>query len=208
MLFDYHNGTLESDKERNLSYKFFAGYFFNELLQGYERRFEEFYRLLCSNPVYAKGRRAPCIFCPSTTHVSFDVHAYLLNPRADNGELADVLLYDGANRAMIAIEVKFLEDWDFKKDVEGNAKRIAGIVGCTTGLQVIQCLLLTEEKWINGRRKKNQPGNQFSKLEASNGIDIVVITWEQLVPLCDNPGVHAYLERVLRMSKQQFRLWS
>jgi len=208
MLFDCRSGVVESDKERNLSYKFFAGYFFNELIQGYEKRLKDFHHLICNTPVYAKGQRPPCGLCPSSTHVSFDVRAYLMNPKGDNGEFADVLLYDDINRAMIAIEVKFLQDWTFKKDVEGNARRLAGIVGCNAGLKVIQRLLLKEEKWTRVRQMQNHSGSQFSKLQADTNISMVVITWEQLVLLCDDPSVRAHLERLLRMSEQQFRLWT
>ncbi len=50
MLFDYGKNILESEKERNLYYKFFAGYFFNELIEGYQDRLMGFLTLLQLNP--------------------------------------------------------------------------------------------------------------------------------------------------------------
>ena len=44
MLFEPKLDIIESEKERNLYYKFFAGYFFNELVPIYEQRVTNFFK--------------------------------------------------------------------------------------------------------------------------------------------------------------------
>ena len=63
---------IESEKERNLCTKFFAGYFFNEFTPGYSKRIALFNRYIQE----AAGRDDLRVEAP---HVSFDTHAYLMH---------------------------------------------------------------------------------------------------------------------------------
>ena len=74
----FSNASLiESEKERNLCTKFFAGYFFNEFTAGYAKRIVQFNRYIQE----VTGREDLGIQSP---HISFDTHAYLNDLRHGN----------------------------------------------------------------------------------------------------------------------------
>jgi hypothetical protein len=135
MLFDTPIGKLdaehfESFKERNLYYKFFAGYFANELVKGWENRFMSLVDLVGGK--YGKLGRlvGPLDMNPKHTHLSFDNHIaqYLNGSTTDRGEFSDVFFYDCKTRNGIAIEVKYLSPIG-SKDIYDNPKRWEEIKG-------------------------------------------------------------------------------
>jgi hypothetical protein len=188
----YDESAFESYKERNLYYKFFAGYFFNELISGWEQRLDEFCQLILARSGQPGGIRLSA----ATTHVSFDNHLIqLVKKGVDRGEFADILLLDNHNRVLVGIEAKYLSDWKHDKDIICNAKRLrqAGeILGIST---TIQCLLVSSSKWGNSRQK--------AVLESISP-PIVVVRWEELQKLCTNERVVDYLIRQLqKLSKRK-----
>ena len=129
MLFNHGTDTFESEKERNLYYKFFAGYFFNDLVSGYEKRVKSFYKLLFQEGIDEEDCFGDFVLhegmkIPSAISVTFDFHGYLLEGARDRGELADILIQDHQNNIFIAIEAKSLTDWNYEKDITVNSGRI------------------------------------------------------------------------------------
>gem|GEM_PF-2530701 len=107
---------IESEKERNLCTKFFAGYFFNEFTPGYARRITLFNRYIQE----VSGRDDLRI---ETPHVSFDTHAYLCHERL-RSKLADVLVSDPARQVFLFIETKYLTNWTYAADVAKGLERL------------------------------------------------------------------------------------
>ena len=107
---------IESEKERNLCTKFFAGYFFNEFTAGYSKRIALFNRYIQE----ASGRDNLRIEAP---HVSFDTHAYLMHERL-RSKLSDVLISDPAKQVFLFIETKYLTHWTFAADVAKGLERL------------------------------------------------------------------------------------
>ena len=111
-----NNSLIESEKERNLCTKFFAGYFFNEFTAGYARRIVHFNRYLQE----VTGRDDIAL---QTPHVSFDTHAYLCHERL-RSKLADVLICDPARQTFLFIETKYLTNWSYAADVAKGVERL------------------------------------------------------------------------------------
>ncbi|MGI2214739.1 hypothetical protein [Shewanella oncorhynchi] len=86
MIFNSGPCVLESEKERNLYTKFFAGYFFNEFIDGYDERV-----VWINSYLSKKLNKTVSLQSPS---ISFDNHTYLLDIDSDRGEFADILLHD------------------------------------------------------------------------------------------------------------------
>ena len=107
---------IESEKERNLCTKFFAGYFFNEFTPGYTKRIALFNRYLHE----VTGREDLKIQCPN---VSFDTHAYLCHERL-RSKLADVLVSDAERQVFLFIETKYLSNWTYAADVAKGLERL------------------------------------------------------------------------------------
>jgi len=107
---------IESEKERNLCAKFFAGYFFNEFTPGYSKRIALFNRYIQE----ASGREDLRIEAPS---VSFDTHAYLMHERL-RSKLCDVLVCDSARQVFLFIETKYLTHWTYVADVAKGLERL------------------------------------------------------------------------------------
>ncbi len=201
MLYNVSQHTFESHKERNLYYKFFAGYFLNPLVDTDGDRCKERLDALAKilqAPVWHTGD----VLVPDTLstanhiHVSFDNHAdQIKNLPVDKGEFADILIQgvDSNGRDIfIAIEAKFLSRWKYEKDVIKVNRRIAAIRKALPSARVFRFLLLTEAKWNNVRKKRNQTGSQLALLEEWEG-DLSVILWEQFTSACKNPRVNEWL---------------
>ena len=107
---------IESEKERNLCSKFFAGYFFNEFTAGYSKRIALFNRYIQE----ASGRDDLRIEAPN---VSFDTHAYLMHERL-RSKLSDVLVSDAARQVFLFIETKYLTNWTYAADVAKGLERL------------------------------------------------------------------------------------
>lgn len=205
--------AFESEKERNLYYKFFAGFFFNELVLSYEKRVQAFYNFMFSVPAkhcYGPPFKMPtdAITFPNALSVTFDYHGYLLNEKCNRGELADILIHDQTNGLVFAIEAKFLSDWSFNKDVEGNTKRIelSGIKqGCK---EVYQVLLITRSKLSEVEKKEHVLRSSLAKLNPNESLPypFKIITWQDLISLCGNEKVEKYFEEHVKKDRKSFRL--
>ena len=113
----FSNASLiESEKERNLCTKFFAGYFFNEFTPGYTKRITLFNRYIQE----VTGREDLALHSPN---VSFDTHAYLCHERL-RSKLADVLISDPARQVFLFIETKYLSNWTYAADVAKGLERL------------------------------------------------------------------------------------
>ena len=110
------NSLIESEKERNLCTKFFAGYFFNEFTAGYARRIVHFNRYIQE----VTGRDDLTLQAPQ---LSFDTHAYLCHERL-RSKLADVLICDPARQTFLFIETKYLTNWTYAADVAKGVERL------------------------------------------------------------------------------------
>ena len=116
----FSNASLiESEKERNLCTKFFAGYFFNEFTAGYAKRILHFNRYLQE----VTGRDDLALQAPT---VSFDTHAYLCHERL-RSKLSDVLVSDPARQVFLFIETKYLTNWSYAADVAKAQERLAKV---------------------------------------------------------------------------------
>ena len=111
-----NTSLIESEKERNLCTKFFAGYFFNEFTAGYAKRISHFNRYLQE----VTGREDLIIQSPN---VSFDTHAYLCHERL-RSKLSDVLISDTARQTFLFIETKYLTNWTYAADVAKGLERL------------------------------------------------------------------------------------
>ena len=225
MIFSQHSTNkslevFESYKERNFYYKVFAGYLFNELLPDYEKNKRSFFDLLkCQLNLdgtikYNYGNNTLASGIPLTevlnelrkdkVHVSFDYHLAQLDiPGADRGEVSDIIIW--GKEHFISIEVKYLSDWTYRKDIEQVQQRIVEL-GNKVGKGGIQVLLLSEKKWLNNQKHLAQTGSNLNELMAnSHGLEIplIVLTWEQLAGIVLNEGVKDYVLRQLKRKKKQ-----
>lgn len=187
---------LESDKERNLYFKILGGCVFNELIPDnklgrifidkliskYKCTCNEF-RTNISEDVVEKLHNFNLDF--DSLHVSFDYYAYKAEESSsDKGELADIFI-SGSRPGFIAIEAKFKEDYIFNKDIVLNGNRIYEISELKScfGAQV---LLITNNKWLNSKRKSNQSGSNYNLLEEYitnevNKIPFILLLWEDVL---------------------------
>lgn len=145
----------ESYKERNLYYKLFAGYLFNELLEGAEGQKAGFFQLLGGIVHHADRFRGDkqkineliSGMANEPVSVTFDYHSSQViksHRKEDKGEMSDVLLLSPSY--LISIECKFLEDMKFGKDVEEVQNRIRE-VSTLVGRTPLQVLLIKKSKW-------------------------------------------------------------
>jgi hypothetical protein len=191
MVFDISENAFESEKERNLYTKFFAGYFLNEFISGYETRLSLLNELLTekfNKPITLKS-----------PHLSFDNHAYLLLDEGNHGEFADVLLHDYKNNVMVAIEVKFLSDLDVKKDCGENLKRIEEIRKKYPCLKIHFLLLISEKKWQRVEQMYNHPNSNFKKYKDEFKNEVPILYWEELLPLCSEQKVCDFMNKRLEL---------
>ena len=200
MLFDIDNVKFESERERNLYYKFFAGYFFNELVTDIQVRLNCFKEMI-QEALMSTGK-APLpekSFLLDNTHISFDNHAYsIIGNKSDKGEFADVMIYDKRYKYIIAIEVKYLTNYKANKDVVKNIERLEALANELKWTGVVPCLLLTNTKNLNAKRKINQTGSNYKKLLDYGSKGPVVLEWERFLDCCADPIVKEYLKYQLR----------
>ena len=149
MLFTTKNDDFESEKERNLYYKLFAGYLFNELVTGVEGRLAAFADIINSSPRRGQAASTKSVMLSiAATHISFDNHAYLFADLAlDRGEFADILLHDRSNQVVVPIEAKVYSNWSYDKDVLANERRLQAIEAQMPGTHFVPCLLVTSKRW-------------------------------------------------------------
>lgn len=207
MLFSFGEDIVESEKERNLYYKFFAGYYFNELVSGWEDRLHRFTAYVQESYVHkAPSLSRPIVLRPESTHVSFDCHAYLLDRTSDRGEFADIMLYDMESKCLVAIEAKFLSDWNFEKDIKGNGTRLNALrKNLPDDTQVIQCLLVTRTKWESVQAMVNHPASNFKNYNRDDN-RVVLLFWENLFRECTDDRVRSFFDQHILRRRSEFRL--
>jgi hypothetical protein len=204
MIFKY-NEDLESYKERNFYYKVFAGYLFNELLPEYKANKAAFFDLLIRNEGAKKLKvgdtmlnQALSELSTNEIQVTFDFHPkQIIKDYSDHGESSDIIIW--GDRYFISIEVKYLSDWSFKKDITEVQKRIMD-VGNKVNKQGIQVLLIKETKFENAKSKLNQLGSNLNELQKAINelkVPILIITWEQIKGLIPTEKVTKYIEMQL-----------
>ena len=185
MIFRAGNKILESEKERNLYTKFFAGYYLNELISGYSERVEklsEYTSEKCGINIRLE-----------TPLVSFDNHAYLLVNDSDKGEFADILLHDMNSRIIIAIEAKYLSNWDGNNDLRNNIKRISLIKEKYPNYTLIFMLLVSKTKWEAVKKMKKHKNSNYIKYINEYAKNVAVLFWEDLVNFCSDDSVKNYM---------------
>lgn len=193
----------ESYKERNLYYKYFAGYFFNELIPSVEDRTYAFVKLLqeiiLNNENRYSGdkiiiKQKLNTFLNESKYVTFDYHiAQFDKSREDRGEMSDVLLY--SDNHLISIECKYLSNMSFKKDILQiqNRIQVAENKFHSNGLQV---LLMKKSKFNNSAKRNGNFIVEFNKEKLK--IPTIILLWEDLLNLTDNNVVKKYLANQLK----------
>lgn len=204
MLFGFGDDIFESEKERNLYYKFFAGYFFNELLPGWQHRLKSFQSILRKATKRNKGCGIPgdkILLSSKSTHVSFDNHIYLLDEDFDRGEFADILVHDPKNKTFVCIEVKYLSDWNFEKDIKRIKNRLDRISYKLKDTVFTQCILMKKCKWEELGKKNEQKGSNYKRWEKLGKERPLILFWEDFLPFCENTSqVSNFLEYLLNLS--------
>ncbi len=204
----------ESYKERNLYYKIFAGYLFNEIIPGEEERKNSFIDLLKdilkeNDRIIDKDNKLPAILSEirkENIHVTFDYHSAQLDGK-DRGEMSDILLLAGSY--FISIECKFLENMRISKDVEEVQSRIKTVKETgKLGINPIQILLLKESKWLNSKRAGKKEESfytlfQKEKMEEYE-IPVIVLFWDELIKLIpkEDKKVKEYLFKQINRKKR------
>lgn len=212
MIFQADIDAFESEKERNFYSKVFAGFIFNELVPGYTQRIIDFFTVLtAAAPQNFIGSKAPPIptLDLKSLRVSFDNHGYLLEGYSgDNGEFADILIQDTANKVMIPIEAKLYDDWTYEKDIIENSIRHKEIQRLLPEVTIIPILLIKKDKWEDAKKHKHQPGSNYAKLAQSRENAFRVLFWEDLFPVFgDSPRAEQYVKERLKIAnKEEMRL--
>lgn len=206
MLFDITDGNFESHKERNMYSKFFAGYFFNELVDGYLDRLKKFNELLCvkaeEHKIDISRKYGDIQLNAKNVHVSFDNHVNHAGHSENRGEFADIFIHDRPSRIAIPIEVKFFSD-PSEKDLTDNLERIAYLKNLMPGTDFIPILLLRSNTLTNLKLHENQTGSFWIKYVNGYKNKIVVLTWEEIMGLCsvDAPAVKFMQKQLAKDSK-------
>jgi len=193
MLFDARPDTIESEKERNLYYKFFAGYFLNELVEGAESRIRALVRLLHERTNVAFEMN------PTETHVTFDLHGYLLDHQTDRGELADVALHCPKTNTLVVIEVKFLSTFTVQKDIVPLLARIEAVQNKHRSLRVVPFLLIPQTQWTRAARYRHQKGSNWARFERDYADKVGLLFWENFLGMDVEPRVRAFLQNELSL---------
>ena len=199
MIYDISETSFESEKERNLYYKIFAGYLFNELVPDYNSRVQAFFKLLHA-PV-AIGQAAPPLpesLDPRNTHVSFDNHLYLFQKATgDRGEFADILLHDITSRTLVAIEAKLHSDWSHEKDILENQSRHSQLTDLLPRINLVPVLLLSERRWNRVKQKEPREKSNYRRFVEDAQCRFRVVLWEQIASIIVERHVKDFLDSQL-----------
>lgn len=210
----FSNASLiESEKERNLCTKFFAGYFFNEFTAGYAKRIVYFNRYIQE----VTGREDLGIQSP---HISFDTHAYLCHERL-RSKLADVLISDPARQVFLFIETKYLSNWTYAADVAKGLERLDKVFDADKKPHLADAR--QHYFVLTSRRKEEAAGRPVQHYAPVNGPIYVptparaaemsegdtaesakpsftsLLYWEDLAQMCDRSEVRQYMEARLKL---------
>jgi hypothetical protein len=176
----------DSRKERNLYYKFFAGYYFNPFIKGIEKRITKFYTCLdlgvaLDNPDALKR-----------FSVTFDYHLNQALKNTCNGpEVADVLIVDENKRLVTGIEVKFTSNFHTDDDVKNLIDRL-GEVAKIWNMDPCPVLLVTKNKLGNAEALRTHSGSNFTKLAGYP--ECKVLNWDILLDHIEDIQVKQYFE--------------
>jgi len=208
---------IESEKERNLCTKFFAGYFFNEFTPGYSKRIALFNRYIQE----AAGRDDLRLEAPN---VSFDTHAYLMHERL-RSKLSDVLVTDPAREIFLFIETKYLTNWTYAADVAKGLERLDKVFDVEKKPYLQNArhhyfILTSRRKEEAADRAVQQytpvntplfvhtPAVPAAPIEVPEGAEGEVpakptftslLYWEDLAQMCDRSEVRQYMEARLKL---------
>jgi len=203
----------ESYKERNLYFKIFCGYLFNELIDGYIERIDSFFTLLkntisenSEERFYSNSNKSNCIdtlkkIQENRFFVSFDYHLDQIKKNSDRGEMSDVVLWSIDN--FISIEIKYLTNWTYKKDIVSVQKRMLEACKYLEQKDPIQVLLIDSKKWNNSIKKKKQHGNQLIELIKNRNkleFPLIIITWQDIVNIVKEEKIKKYINSQLKRS--------
>jgi len=194
MLFNNSAATFESEKERNLYYKVFGGYLFNEFIYGYQDRLLSFCNVV--NNSKERGKFAPTFTLkldPIKTHISFDNHIYLFSPRLNRGEFADILIQDESNKTLVSIEAKLHSNWSYEKDIVENKKRLDFIAGRIPNIKIFPILLVSRNSWKNVKRMGPHRDSNYTKFQCDQDCPFIVIFWDQLAEIVNNSEVSRFI---------------
>jgi hypothetical protein len=197
--------VFESKKERNLYYKFFAGYFCNDLISNWEERLTHLV-----SKVKNETKISNFVLDPNTTHISFDNYFNQIHKPSDGGEFADIFIMDWNNKMALAIEAKFTEDFgekDFgvldqdKDNGKNNYARIKKIREKGYFENIIQIILIAEPK---KKELENRADSELYKLKIfNNSLDtnekIILWTWKEMIDLCDEGKAKEYFKKHLSL---------
>jgi hypothetical protein len=204
MLFNNSQTNFESEKERNLYYKVFAGFLFNELIDGYSERIKKIIELFDHSSIV--GRKAIDFSVESIDtsdlHVSFDNHLYLFSDiTADRGEFADILIHSKRSNVIFTIEAKLNSNFTFSKDILQNQKRINTIHQKLDTVKIIPILLLRKSKWL----EKYHTGSNHYKFLHFKENQFRVIFWEDILEIIGqfDKKVHNYLKQQLARNNKK-----
>lgn len=200
----------ESYKERNLYYKIFAGYLFNELVPGEEERKEKFLQFLCDIPstnenIRVKGDYLDILnkMKKDKIQVTFDYHSCQIVPahkKNNRGEMSDILLMGSTN--FISLECKYLSDMNYEKDIKEVQERIVAVAE-KLERNAIQVLLLKKDKWENMKGFEKKSESFYKKFKDSNTrIPVIVLFWEDLSEMIEENIVKNYLDIQLNRKKE------
>jgi len=192
MIFNNNRNSIVNPKERNLYYKIFAGYYFNELIKhpNINARFEKFIsikpemliyknnkdKLIINKPGKEKIKEILCIDSEDGFCTTFDNH---LLSKQENGEVTeepgeycDIGVW--TNEKLIAIEAKYTENWDYKNDVKGNIEGLTELVNPEKDVynpkvnNVLFLLCILDSKYKNAlKRKDSQLRKLIESIDAS-----------------------------------------
>lgn len=209
---------IESEKERNLCTKFFAGYFFNEFAAGYSRRIALFNRYVQE----VSGRDDLRVEAP---HVSFDTHAYLMHERL-RSKLCDVLVCDDKREIFLFIETKYLTNWTYAADVAKGLERLAKVFDTekkphlanakyhyfvltsrrkeeAAGRPVQQYTPVTTPLFVHTpvfpSARVEQPEPEAEGDAPAKPSFTSLLYWEDLALMCDRSEVRQYMEARLKL---------
>lgn len=222
MLFNFSEKFKESNKERNVYAKLFAGCIFNDfipqnskfelakkffekLIYRYTNTCEEF-EITPQDTVikHLDGLQNDEIL--KNLHVDFDHHAERELPgiKDNKGEISDIFIT--AENILIGIEAKVFSNWDFKKDIIDEQKRIQCVskrYGVSFGR--IHVLLVTKQKWdeVKSERQTKRAASQYNLLKQhirkDDSMPFIWLRWEDLIEITwDIKTVSAYLQKILR----------
>jgi hypothetical protein len=207
---------IESEKERNLCTKFFAGYFFNEFTAGYAKRIVQFNRYIQE----VSGREDLTLQSPN---VSFDTHAYLCHERL-RSKLADVLISDPARQVFLFIETKYLSNWTYAADVAKGLERLDKVFDAEKKPHLADA---RQHYFVLTSRRKEEaaerPVRHYTPVSTTSFVptapalapaEVVegdgaepaakdaftsLLYWEDLAQMCDRSEVRQYMEARLKL---------